>query len=103
MTSSYLTFVCFSILFHRTLLYVNLHDSETDCLKADSKPFFNFTEIEFGPCNIPVENQPITQQEFIRKYAYASPVIFKKFNNERNKIFQEKCQIDNLYSEYGHK
>jgi hypothetical protein len=79
----------------------NLNDFDTKYFKSKSN--FNFTEIEFGPCNVPIEREPISQKHFINKYAYVSPVIFKKYSNERNKLFKEKCEIDNLYAEYGSK
>jgi len=78
-------------------------ESLSDTKYFKSKSNFNFTEIEFGPCNVPIEREPISQKHFINKYAYVSPVIFKKHNNERNKLFKEKCEIDNLYTEYGNK
>ena len=81
----------------------NLNDFEANYFNTKSKSTFNFTEIQVGPCNVPVENEPITQKHFLNTYAYVSPVIFKKYDNERNKLFKEKCEIDNLYTEYGHK
>jgi hypothetical protein len=62
--------------------------------------------VEEAPCNIPIELEPISQKEFIDKYAYTSPVVFRHSNNKtptRNALFKQKCQIDNLLNEYGHK
>lgn len=62
-------------------------------------------EIEQGPCNIPIVTEPISQTEFLEKYAYSSPVVFRRsaFDQNRNKIFQEKCQLENLVKESGDK
>ena len=62
-------------------------------------------QMESGECTIPVEFEPITQDEFMKKYAYKSPVVFKRneFQEKRNKIFKIKSQIDNLLTEYADK
>ena len=98
--------VCLTIKFLRCSsesLNDNLNDFDKNHFNINSKSNFNFTEIEFGPCNVPIEREPISQKHFINKYAYVSPVIFKRHNNERNKLFKEKCEIDNLSKEYGNK
>lgn len=84
------------------LFSFELYDNE-NYLKSPVRHQFNFTEIETGPCNIPIINEPITEKEFLNKYAYSTPVVFRRYDLNRNKLFKEKCEIDNLYNEYGHK
>ena len=108
MIKYYSQIIGFKIILLSVLLliaYGQLIDSEENYANSNEKiSNFNFTDIYSGPCNIPVETELITQEEFIQKYAYVSPVIFKRNNkNERNKLFKEKCEIDNLYKEYGDK
>lgn len=91
------------ILLSVLLVYGNLNDLEENYANSKEKISFNFTDIWSGPCNIPVEKELISQEDFIKKYAYTSPVVFKRKNNERNKLFKEKCEIENLYNEYGDK
>jgi hypothetical protein len=61
--------------------------------------------IEQGPCNIPIENDPISLNDFLENYAYKSPVIFRQSVKEadRNVIFNEKCSFENLIKDYGDK
>lgn len=62
-------------------------------------------EIDSGPCNMPVEYEPISEGEFLEKYAYKFPVVFRhsQADKNRNKLFQQKCQIDSLDKDYGDK
>lgn len=92
----------FKILFSCVESYYELYDNEI-AFKSLSKHRFNFADIETGPCNIPIVNEPITTSEFLKKYAYSTPVVFRRFDPDRNKLFKEKCEIDNLNIEYGHK
>lgn len=66
---------------------------------------FRIELVETGPCTIPVVHGPISQEEFLQKYAYRSPVVIKPSQSERlkNELFQKKCQIDNLIEEFGDK
>ena len=54
---------------------------------------------------MPVELQPISQDEFMQKYAYKSPVVFKRheFQIKRNINFELKSHFDNLLNEYADK
>jgi hypothetical protein len=71
--------------------------------KENLKSSFRVEDVETGPCTIAIENEPISEEEFLEKYAYKLPVVFRrpKNNNNRNSLFQQKCQLDNLASEYG--
>ncbi len=79
----------------------NLLDSEDDLIRLNKIDRQQI--VEKGPCNIPVITNSITQQEFIQRYAFSSPVIFKNSATKRNKIFQEKCEFHNLIETYGDK
>jgi hypothetical protein len=85
--------------------YDQLLSAEKDVENFDKEYRSHIPEIENGPCNIPVLTEPISQREFLDKYAYTSPVVFKFSADEtsRNKQFQEKCQLENLNTEYGDK
>ena len=87
--------------------YENLYDNEENYDRLNENSQFDYKKVSNGPCNIPVitAENPITQKEFLEKYAYNSPVIFKRTPEEveRNRIFTEKCQLDNLIKEYGEK
>ena len=78
----------------------NLHDFD-----QNNQNQFEYNKVSIGPCNIPVVTSPITQNEFLEKYAYSSPVIFRRDSDEieRNKIFTERCQLANLIKDYGEK
>jgi hypothetical protein len=56
-------------------------------------------------CNIPVESfEILTQEDFILKYAFSQPVVFRRSDqSNRNKLFEEKCQLDNLLKNFGNK
>lgn len=90
----------------------NNHNNENyldyvDDLKTpdELKSSFRVDLVESGPCNIPVEHAPITQREFINKYAYSSPVIFRRSVQERetNRAFEEACQFERIADVYGEK
>ncbi len=80
--------------------FENLFDSDEE---LTNRQIESLKLIEKGPCNIPVVKGSITQDEFIEKYAYTSPVIFKNSGTTRNKLFQEKCEFQNLIEIYGDK
>ena len=63
------------------------------------------SQVEKGPCNIPVETSPISQKKFLEKYAFNSPVVFRRSEVEpkRNAAFQQKSSFSNLITEYGNK
>lgn len=71
----------------------------------DKEPSYKISDVEQGPCNIPIEADPITQEEFLEKYAFKSPVVFRrsKADKDRNRLFKEKCELANLATEYGDK
>lgn len=77
------------------------------CFLSTSEPCNKSFEhqIENGPCNIPVLTVPISKKEFLDKYAFTSPVIFRFSEQEmsKNQKFQQKCQLDNLKKEFGDK
>lgn len=77
---------------------LGLLNTEND-LNSEQNP----NEISKCECNIPVLTEPITQQEFIEKYAYESPVVFRRSDKSRNKEFQEMCKFENLIQVYGDK
>ena len=61
-------------------------------------------DISLGTCNIPVIKEHITQSEFLSKYAYDSPVVFKSISNpQRNSEFKKLCQFEALIAKYGDK
>lgn len=78
-----------------------------NCFLSTSEPCKNDFDhqIEDGPCNIPVLTEPISQTEFLEKYAFTSPVIFRFSQQEvsKNQKFKQKCQLDNLKKEFGDK
>ncbi|CAF0834659.1 unnamed protein product [Brachionus calyciflorus] len=83
----------------------NLLDTENSLDNLDKDYNSYIKEIEEGPCNIPIVTEPISQREFLDKYAFTSPVIFR-FSEQitsKNKLFQEKCQLENLKTYYGDK
>jgi hypothetical protein len=88
-----------------TISHDYLYENENFIQLQEKKLKLKIDDISRGPCNIPIVTLPISQDDFIINYAYKSPVIFKKsaFQNERNKLFQEKCQIPNLVDTYGDK
>lgn len=63
----------------------------------------DFELVKQGPCNIPIETEEITQEEFLAKYAFSSPVIFRLKDKERNLKFKEKCSLHNLIRDFGDK
>ena len=77
--------------------------SENDLDKIGIKEKVLLENVRSGPCNIPIESSPISQEEFMRKYAFYSPVVFRRSDKERNSIFKEKCDIQNLRKEFGDK
>jgi ribosomal protein L16 Arg81 hydroxylase len=87
------------------------NDQEVDVVDKDSSikketEMYDSDDLELvkrGPCNIPIETEEITQEDFLTKYAYTSPVIFRIKNKERNSKFKDKCNLHNLIKEYGNK
>jgi hypothetical protein len=100
-----LSLILFVNLFKRFESLEKLFDQEEDLDNFDEKISYDYEKVKVGPCTIPIETEPISQKDFEEKYAYTSPVVFRRSDKEkdRNKIFQEKCQLDNLMSEYGNK
>lgn len=100
-----LSFILFVNLFQLFESLENLYDRENDLESFNEKISYDYEQVKVGPCTIPVETEPISQKDFLEKYAYSSPVVFRRSDKEkdRNKLFQEKCQLDNLISEYGNK
>lgn len=84
--------------------YIN-ENPDTYLSNVDFDQTLKLSDVRVGPCNIPIESDPITQEEFLEKYAEKSPVVFRrsKLEPERNRVFQEKCQLENLIKEYGEK
>lgn len=93
-----LIFICFKISCQ------NEEEETINIYKSNSDEIIR-SIMQNGPCNIPVENDVITNEEFLRKYAYKSPVVFKKngFQTKRNQLFAAKSHIDNLLTEYADK
>lgn len=59
--------------------------------------------IQNGPCNIPIEfENELSQDEFIARYAYKTPVIIRT-SSDTNSKFIEKTNIQNLLQDYGSK
>jgi uncharacterized protein YdcH (DUF465 family) len=59
-----------------------------------------------GLCNLPIEylDNPPSQEEFLEKYAFKQPVVFRRAkHSNRNALFEKKCQLDNMVREYGDK
>jgi hypothetical protein len=61
----------------------------------------HLNKIKNGPCNIPIERGHITQNDFLKKYAYTSPVVFRRVSADYNSLFQEKSSLFNLLTVYG--
>jgi hypothetical protein len=61
--------------------------------------------IEEDICNIPIESfETLTQEDFILKYAYTQPVVLRRSSqSNRNKLFEQKCQLDNLLKNFANK
>jgi len=60
--------------------------------------------IQTGPCTIDVVDETISQEEFVNKYAYSKPVIFKsRKDTSRNKVFTQKSKLENLVRDFGEK
>jgi hypothetical protein len=105
-----LTRTAFILVFYFSILN---YTSQNEDLSLDKLPLSKEEEslylannkVEEGPCNIPIEENPISQQEFLNKYAYKSPVVFRrsKLQVGRNLKFQDKCTFENLIAEYGDK
>jgi len=54
-----------------------------------------------GPCNIPkIDAQKVSQEEFLRKYAYDAPVVIK-VSSLRNNHFTRLSRRDHLLSKWG--
>ena len=62
-------------------------------------------QLEQCLCTVPIESKPISQEDFINKYAFKSPVVFRRSAspNDRNMLFTQACQLDNLARNYGNK
>ena len=92
---------------NQNIKQVRYQNNEENYDRLNENSQFDYKKVSDGPCNIPVitAENPITQKEFLEKYAYNSPVIFKRTPEEveRNRLFTETCQLDNLIKEYGEK
>ncbi|XP_047486050.1 jmjC domain-containing protein 8-like [Penaeus chinensis] len=53
-----------------------------------------------GPCNINVEDGSLSQEDFIKKYAYSEPVVIKGATD--NQVFQTLTRRSALLEGYGH-
>ncbi len=85
--------------------FENLFDNEETYQRHNENSQFDYRKVSDGPCNIPIVTAPITQSEFLDKYAFSSPVIFKRTPEEveKNRVFTQKRQLDRLIEEYGDK
>ena len=85
--------------------FENVFSSENDLNSFEDKRPSVLNDVKTGPCNIPIEHDPISQEDFIQKYAYTSPVIFRRssLQKERNNLFKDKCDLNNLKNEHGDK
>jgi len=52
-----------------------------------------------GPCNIPIRDNTLTQEEFLNTYAYSQPVIIRDGTN--NDLFRALTEKEELLSTYG--
>jgi len=55
--------------------------------------------VEPGPCNIPIRDQTLTQDEFLERYAYTEPFVLRDGAN--NDLFRALTGKDLLLSTYG--
>ena len=83
----------------------DLFDNEENFKNFYEHDQFDYSKVSKGPCNVPVESASLSQSEFLKKYAYNSPVIIRRSAEEieKNKLFTEKCQLDNILNDYGEK
>jgi len=53
-----------------------------------------------GPCNIPIRDSSLGQEEFLKEFAFTKPVVVRDVSN--NDLFRALTERSRLLSDYGH-
>ena len=53
-----------------------------------------------GPCHLQIEDKTLSNEDFLRKYAYNTPFVLRDAAN--NDLFRALCRRDRLLRDWGH-